>query len=233
MSDLKNGNHGKQQEDRRVHTLQKTLFTSYIQQQSSTHKANKCGHDTTPSRNKISNKKGSARKDRASEKSCCNDEKRPRSARGRQSKRTQGRWSIGKRHFLKGCLQAHRLEARCARKRDTYISAINIITRLSLMETRNGALLGPPPFACSTLITYLTSKIDTEVRFLQVSSSSSSSPPLRSHSPRQACGFSLSACINAATTGTQEIFRHCRKTAYLIGRVKEHKRIIYTFEGSF
>jgi hypothetical protein len=137
---------------------------------------------------------------------------------------------------LKGCLQAHTSEARCARKKDTYISAINIITRLSLMENRNGALLSPPPFACSTLITYLTSNIDTEVRFLQVSSSSSSSSsssPLRSPSPRQACGFSLSACINAATTGTQEILRHCRKTAYLIGRVKEHKRIIYTFEGSF
>jgi hypothetical protein len=138
---------------------------------------------------------------------------------------------------LKGCLQAQTLEARCARKKDTYISAINIITRLSLMETRNGALLSPPAFACSTLTTYLTSKIDTEVRFLQLSSSSSSSssssPPLRSHSPRQACGFSLSACINAATTGAQEILRHWRKTAYLIGRVKEHKRIIYTFEESF
>jgi len=117
---------------------------------------------------KFHTKKGSARNDRASEKSCCNDEKQPRSARGGWRERTQGRWSIGKRHFLKGCLQAHTLEARCARKKDTYISAINIITRLSLMETRNGALLSPPAFACSTLTTYLTSKIDTEVRFLQL-----------------------------------------------------------------
>jgi hypothetical protein len=137
--------------------------------------------------------------------------------------------------FLEKMLAGTHIGSALRQKKDTYISAINIITRLSLMETRDGALLSPPAFACSTLITYLTSKIDTEVRFLQVSSSSSSSssPPLRSHSPRQAFGFSLSACINAATTGTQEILRHCRKTACLIGRVKEHKRIIYTFEGSF